>query len=146
MIRRPPRSTQSRSSAASDVYKRQGTGCPRSERRQAERRQENGTSRSAPPLVVSHNWPDTEPGAGTRKRADVWQVSLCRRTAGTVRTEGQVRHLMVNGPEDPPRLDLDDVDWDSIDWFLPEREVRRLRQRIFKACLLYTSPNPRDGL
>src|SRR5680860_695049 len=26
MIRRPPRSTQSRSSAASDVYKRQGTG------------------------------------------------------------------------------------------------------------------------
>ena len=26
MIRRPPRSTQSRSSAASDVYKRQGMG------------------------------------------------------------------------------------------------------------------------
>ena len=26
MIRRPPRSTQSRSSAASDVYKRQGVG------------------------------------------------------------------------------------------------------------------------
>src|SRR5450756_2144302 len=29
MIRRPPRSTQSRSSAASDVYKRQTTGCSR---------------------------------------------------------------------------------------------------------------------
>src|SRR5680860_1716542 len=28
MIRRPPRSTQSRSSAASDVYKRQPTPCP----------------------------------------------------------------------------------------------------------------------
>src|SRR5450756_3256243 len=28
MIRRPPRSTQSRSSAASDVYKRQGDGFP----------------------------------------------------------------------------------------------------------------------
>ena len=28
MIRRPPRSTQSRSSAASDVYKRQSSGCP----------------------------------------------------------------------------------------------------------------------
>src|SRR5450756_3174508 len=27
MIRRPPRSTQSRSSAASDVYKRQGSNC-----------------------------------------------------------------------------------------------------------------------
>ena len=34
MIRRPPRSTQSRSSAASDVYKRQGfAGLPRGCRR-----------------------------------------------------------------------------------------------------------------
>src|SRR5450756_2684570 len=32
MIRRPPRSTQSRSSAASDVYKRQGNGPPRRRR------------------------------------------------------------------------------------------------------------------
>jgi len=29
-----------------------------------------------PPLDVSYNWPDTGPGARTRKRADVWQVSL----------------------------------------------------------------------
>ncbi len=48
-------------------------------------------------------------------------------------TEGQVRRLMVNGPEDLPRLDLDDVSWDFIDWPSCEREVRRLRQRIFKA-------------
>jgi RNA-directed DNA polymerase len=40
---------------------------------------------------------------------------------------------MVNGPEDSPRLDLDAVDWDWIDWRSAEREVRRLRQRIFKA-------------
>ena len=40
---------------------------------------------------------------------------------------------MVNGPEGPPRLDLDAVDWDWIDWYSAEREVRRLRQRIFKA-------------
>jgi RNA-directed DNA polymerase len=39
----------------------------------------------------------------------------------------------VNGPEDPPRFDLDAVDWDFIDWQAAEREVRRLRQRIFKA-------------
>jgi RNA-directed DNA polymerase len=39
----------------------------------------------------------------------------------------------VNGPEDPPRFDLDAVEWDSIDWQAAEREVRRLRQRIFKA-------------
>jgi RNA-directed DNA polymerase len=40
---------------------------------------------------------------------------------------------MVNGPEDLPRTDLDAVDWDSIVWAGPAREVERLRQRIFKA-------------
>ena len=41
---------------------------------------------------------------------------------------------MVNGPEDlPPETDLDAVDWDWVDWSGCEREVRRLRQRIFKA-------------
>jgi hypothetical protein len=88
---------------------------------------------ASPPLAVPYNWPDTGHCSRTRKRADVWQVSLCRRTIGTAGTEGQVRHLMVNGPEDSPRLDLDAVDWDWIDWRSAEREVRRLRQRIFKA-------------
>ena len=41
---------------------------------------------------------------------------------------------MVNGPEDlSPETDLDAVDWDWVDWFSCEREVRRLRQRIFTA-------------
>jgi RNA-directed DNA polymerase len=41
---------------------------------------------------------------------------------------------VVNGPEDhPPEPDLDTVDWDWVDWSACEREVRRLRQRIFKA-------------
>jgi RNA-directed DNA polymerase len=40
---------------------------------------------------------------------------------------------MVNGPEDPSRMDVGAVEWDSIDWAATEREVRRLRQRIFKA-------------
>ena len=41
---------------------------------------------------------------------------------------------MVNGPEDPrPELGLDALDWDWVDWSGCEREVRRLRQRIFKA-------------
>ena len=41
---------------------------------------------------------------------------------------------MVNGPEDrPAEPDLDAVDWDWVDWSGCEREVRRLRQRIFKA-------------
>ena len=39
---------------------------------------------------------------------------------------------MVNGPEDlPVRQSADE--WDSIVWAWPEREVERLRQRIFKA-------------
>ncbi len=41
---------------------------------------------------------------------------------------------MVNGPEGPPRRDLDAVGWDWVDWHAVEREVRRLRQRIFKAA------------
>src|SRR4030081_3630098 len=40
---------------------------------------------------------------------------------------------MVNGPEDLPRVDLDAVGGDSIVWAGPDREVARLRQRIFKA-------------
>jgi hypothetical protein len=41
---------------------------------------------------------------------------------------------VVNGPEDPPpEPGLDAVHWDWVDWSGCEREVRRLRQRIFKA-------------
>src|SRR5215471_18609134 len=39
---------------------------------------------------------------------------------------------MVNGPEDLPVGQGAD-EWDSIVWAWPEREVERLRQRIFKA-------------
>src|SRR4051794_31427015 len=43
---------------------------------------------------------------------------------------------MVNGPEDLSRTDPADPDpfeWDRVDWRACEREVGRLRQRIFKA-------------
>jgi RNA-directed DNA polymerase len=33
----------------------------------------------------------------------------------------------VNGPEDEP------LDWDQVDWTAAEKQVRRLRQRIFTA-------------
>ena len=50
---------------------------------------------------------------------------------------------MVNGPEDfSPETDLDAVDWDWVDWFSCEREVRRLRQRIFKATREGDWPTP----
>jgi RNA-directed DNA polymerase len=57
-----------------------------------------------------------------------------KRITGTAGTKGQVRHLVVNGPEGPPRVDLDAVGWDWVGWHAAEREVRRLRQRIFKAA------------
>jgi hypothetical protein len=53
---------------------------------------------------------------------------------------------MVNGPEDPPRLDLDAVDWDWVDWRSAEGEVRRLRQRIFKAAQEHSGPARPSGL
>jgi RNA-directed DNA polymerase len=45
----------------------------------------------------------------------------------TAGTEGQVGHLMVNGPEGVT------YEWEAVDWRLHEDNVRRLRQRIFKA-------------
>lgn len=44
-----------------------------------------------------------------------------------VGTEGQVGHREVNGPEDAAE------NWHQVDWGQQEAEVRRLRQRIFKA-------------
>jgi RNA-directed DNA polymerase len=41
-------------------------------------------------------------------------------------TPGAVPGVMANGPEDL-------LDWDAIDWLAQEGQVRRLRQRIFKA-------------
>ena len=46
-------------------------------------------------------------------------------------TEVTATARLVNGPEDQPR-DVP-VQWDRIDWRAQEEQVRRLRQRIFKA-------------
>jgi len=37
-----------------------------------------------------------------------------------------ISEARVNGPEEP-------LDWDAVDWRAEEEQVRRLRQRIFKA-------------
>ena len=41
-------------------------------------------------------------------------------------TPGAVHEVVVNGPEDL-------AGWEAIDWPAQEGQVRRLRQRIFKA-------------
>ena len=50
---------------------------------------------------------------------------------------------MVNGPEDLP-MELSADEWDSILWSGPEREVARLRQRIFKASRAEDWPKVRN--
>ena len=57
--------------------------------------------------------------------------------------------LEANGPEDQPRkltvpADPDQLHWDRIDWRAQEGQVRRLRQRIFKAAQEQDWPKVRN--
>src|SRR5260370_11035348 len=57
--------------------------------------------------------------------------------------------LEANGPEDQPRkltvpADPDQLRWDRIDWRVQEGQVRRLRQRIFKAAQEQDWPKVRN--
>src|SRR6266849_271751 len=114
-----------------------GKDGPTSKCRQAERPQETGAV-AASSAAAPHNWPDTG-GCLARKGADADQVShwsfkpkepepkdkldaMGGFTAPRASTAAR-----VNGPED----DLDD--WAAVDWRAHEDNVRRLRQRIFKA-------------
>ena len=51
--------------------------------------------------------------------------------------------ITVNGPEGQDR-DQDATGWDAIDWRACEDQVRRLRQRIFKAAQEQDWPRVRD--
>jgi hypothetical protein len=42
----------------------------------------------------------------------------------------------VNGPEGRPRMQDAPAGWDQVDWRAQEGQVRRLRQRIFKARVM----------
>ncbi len=48
----------------------------------------------------------------------------------------------ANGPEDQPRNAP--AQWDKIDWRAQEEQVRRLRQRIFKAAQEQDWPKVRN--
>ena len=50
----------------------------------------------------------------------------------------------VNGPEDQPRERDAPAEWDKIDWREQEGQVRRLRQRIFKASQEQDWPKVRN--
>jgi len=50
----------------------------------------------------------------------------------------------ANGPEDRPRRQDAPAEWDKIDWRAHEGQVRRLRQRIFKAAREQDWPKVRN--
>jgi RNA-directed DNA polymerase len=81
-------------------------------------------------LVVSTNRPDRDacPGPKGRRRGSGESVEVAMTTA--LEPLGKLdaaTSVAVNGPED------DLLDWDQVDWDQVERDVRRLRQRIFTA-------------
>ncbi len=55
---------------------------------------------------------------------------------------GRVTARIVNGPEDQHRNEP--AQWEKIDWRGQEEQVRRLRQRIFKASQEGDWPKPRS--
>ena len=109
MKRRPPRSTQSRSSAASDVYKRQDVDLT-----------EKGVA-------------EAEKAGETLKEYgfnfDKAYTSYLKRAVKTLNCV----------------LDKMNLDWIPVEksWRLNEKHYGEL-QGLNKACLLYTSPSPRD--
>eukprot|EP01102_Stenamoeba_stenopodia_P021233 TRINITY_DN84_c0_g1_i1.p2 TRINITY_DN84_c0_g1~~TRINITY_DN84_c0_g1_i1.p2 ORF type:complete len:104 (+),score=1.09 TRINITY_DN84_c0_g1_i1:2-313(+) len=57
MIRRPPRSTRVRSSAASDVYKRQGINAEYGDKRKNKNKKGFGKAQTAQRVVLKTNFP-----------------------------------------------------------------------------------------
>ena len=75
-----------------------GNRTPKKRMPAAERPQESGSVSAGPPAGCSpYNWPDTGPGARLRKQADVWRVSLCRRSARDAGTRTSSTPMTVNG-------------------------------------------------
>ena len=134
----------------------------------AERQQE--TSAACPVLRrgrgITGRIPGLVPG---RESALTWAGEPVKRSGVDAGTEGQVRRddgysfttpvweggrwvapvvaevtataRIANGPEDLPRTRRQ---WDRIDWRAQEEQVRRLRQRIFKAAQEQDWPRVRN--
>ena len=161
MIRRPPRSTQSRSSAASDVYKRQvyKDGDTFAGINPAEegspfcvwvRPDQDGlyylTATTAAPHVTEHN--------------DLWiqapGVGLFRYKRGSIKQIPNKKFLKgyQNEGADKKAKYLLNVDHNGHQFITPNLTKgqrykicisgRSTQYKVFNICLLYTSPSPRD--
>src|SRR5450756_2712034 len=160
MIRRPPRSTQSRSSAASDVYKRQAlvaleddrVGAPEELRTDRLADDAPDLLRRRPQLVEHHRPPVAVPPDGLVRQVDVDPAGQGERDDERRRREIARAHERVD-----PALEVAVAGQDGGD----DEVVRldRLRDRLLErpriadagraavadegeSCLLYTSPSP----
>src|SRR5450756_2289169 len=123
MIRRPPRSTQSRSSAASDVYKRQVVAI-----------RPDGTEPNSPGWqirVVPNKFPAFEAGEKTKESSEMFP----RRGADGA------HEVIIHTPVHDKDLAIMTVEEVAL--------VLRVYRQRYSAnsedpCLLYTSPSPRD--
>src|SRR5450756_2025467 len=147
MIRRPPRSTQSRSSAASDVYKRQAS---------APRRPLSSSGSSA---VARHPCEGLTPPTGYRSRttsARSPHVLVASRRGAVVEVNhaaaeaAYVQQLKLHvGVAGQGLLAASDHDGrDEQVALVDQPGLERLGGEVGTAhahvCLLYTSPSPRD--
>ena len=126
MIRRPPRSTQSRSSAASDVYKRQSKNI------------NNETQLGNFREDLFH-------------RLNVFQISIepLSNRVSDIPLLIEYFSNTISKAYNLKDLNIDNEDSYLINHFWPGnvRELRNLIERIAilsNNCLLYTSPSPRD--
>ena len=154
MIRRPPRSTQSRSSAASDVYKRQENGFDNG---RTVFQRDAFTRACFKPLEDEETFLMTNVAKSTRKGTARTRRNLEKR--GVLETD----FLCEYTPEIVQQfLDLEASGWKGAGGtalksqtetklFLDDMLRRSMPQsnavvvRLSLDCLLYTSPSPRDA-
>ena len=165
MIRRPPRSTQSRSSAASDVYKRQlwNGDYPYNQVTAVDGTISAGGGMEYPNVTVigasgsdsgletvivhevGHNW--FYGILGSNERENAWMdegINSFNETRYMVTKYGEdnsISFLLGDGNNLAQRLELEDFKYrwiDELSYLFPARFG------VDQPCLLYTSPSPRD--
>src|SRR5450756_2158945 len=129
MIRRPPRSTQSRSSAASDVYKRQLPGHVSLHKHRIDYSGATLLVAAAVPLLLAFSW------AGSEYAWSSWQIVSLFAFSGAMWLAFYLRELRAAEPVINPRLFQNSI-----------FRVSALASMLQSACLLYTSDAADDLL
>ena len=146
MIRRPPRSTQGVSSAASDVYKRQ----KKDQYKAAENVLKNADNSVIGKKIKNNRsakLTKSEGADGTIRAAYlVWQARTSIKRSDTdakALAKSEIAFVMPDGTAKLIKAQYATYDNRSIDYKNQNKEEGVRQQYTF--CLLYTSPSPRDG-